>query len=304
MTVTGGGEVGGLDFGYARPGGSGDPRGAIGDRVWLDVDGDGVQDAFGEPGLVGVTVELLDGAGAVLRRRRPWRTAATCSIGSPDGAYGVRVVEATVPAGLVQDVPGERRRCPRRCSNASTDLTKDFGYQPAGVISGRVCRDGDGNGLDGAGGRAGHPEGVRIDLLDANGAVIATTTTLPDGTYRFYGLPDGAYVVRIDEATLPAGSVRTFPGQTTTPVTLMGGGSDLDNDYGYRRPGGAVGDRVWFDVDGDGVQDASEQGISGVTLEFLDVNGAGQVIATDVTDFERYVPVRRPAPTAPTPCAS
>ncbi len=35
---------------------------SIGDRVWLDVDRDGTQDV-GEPGKVGVTVELLDGAG-------------------------------------------------------------------------------------------------------------------------------------------------------------------------------------------------------------------------------------------------
>ena len=39
--------------------------GSIGDRVWNDADGDGVQDG-GETGLVGVTVELRE-----RRRRRP-----------------------------------------------------------------------------------------------------------------------------------------------------------------------------------------------------------------------------------------
>ena len=39
-------------------------NGEIGDFVWLDLDGDGVQDA-GEPGLGGVTVELRDSGGVV-----------------------------------------------------------------------------------------------------------------------------------------------------------------------------------------------------------------------------------------------
>ena len=34
----------------------------VGDRVWLDEDGDGIQDT-GEPGVAGITVQLLDGSG-------------------------------------------------------------------------------------------------------------------------------------------------------------------------------------------------------------------------------------------------
>lgn len=48
----------------------------IGDRVWHDVDGDGVQDP-GEPGLAGVDLALLDASG----RRRAVTTT------SPDGHY-------------------------------------------------------------------------------------------------------------------------------------------------------------------------------------------------------------------------
>lgn len=41
------------------------PPGALGDRVWLDADGDGIQDPS-EPGLGGVDVSLLDSAGSVI----------------------------------------------------------------------------------------------------------------------------------------------------------------------------------------------------------------------------------------------
>ena len=39
-------------------------RGSVGDRVWLDLNGNGLQDA-GEPGAAGVTVQLLQGSTVV-----------------------------------------------------------------------------------------------------------------------------------------------------------------------------------------------------------------------------------------------
>ena len=45
-----GGHYGGADFGYQ-------PSGVIGDFVWLDTNGDGIQDP-GEPGIAGVIVRL------------------------------------------------------------------------------------------------------------------------------------------------------------------------------------------------------------------------------------------------------
>jgi hypothetical protein len=44
---------------------------------------------------------------------------------------------------------------------------------------------------------------------------------------------------------------------------------------------GSAGDRVWKDSDGDGVQDSSEAGLNGVTVQLL--NSGGTVIATQVT---------------------
>lgn len=45
-----------------------------------------------------------------------------------------------------------------------------------------------------------------------------------------------------------------------------------------------IGNRVWKDVDGDGIQDADEPGIAGVVLEL--VNSAGTVIGTVTTDAD------------------
>ena len=77
------------------------PKGSIGDLVWEDLDGDGVFDA-GEPGLGGVTVELLDGgATTVLASTVTDGTGAYDFTKLPAGDYLVDIVEATLPAGAV-----------------------------------------------------------------------------------------------------------------------------------------------------------------------------------------------------------
>ena len=86
---------------------------AIGDFVWLDADGDGVQDA-GEPGLPGVVVRLLDAGGRV----------AGEDVTDEGGRYeldaassGPFTLEVVLPAGYqptLVDV-GQRRRHRLRC---------------------------------------------------------------------------------------------------------------------------------------------------------------------------------------------
>lgn len=73
-------------------------------------------------------------------------------------------------------------------------------------IEGHAWSDLDGNGQwDG-----GEParSGDTIELIDATGAVIATTFTAPDGSYGFGGLADGPFVVRIAAQT---GCTQTWP---------------------------------------------------------------------------------------------
>jgi len=111
--------------------------GRIGDFVWYDENGNGLQDA-GEPGIEGVTVTLCDDTGAEL----------DSDVTGPDGEYlfadlcagdyEVKVDEATLPEGLIP-CPcnvGDDDTIDNDCSPASVtleaddaeDLTIDFGY--------------------------------------------------------------------------------------------------------------------------------------------------------------------------------
>jgi carbohydrate-selective porin OprB len=50
-----------------------------------------------------------------------------------------------------------------------------------------------------------------------------------------------------------------------------------------------IGNLVWEDTDGNGIQDPDESGIAGVTVELRDPNNGNAVLATAVTDSEgRY----------------
>ncbi len=76
--------------------------------------------------------------------------------------------------------------------------------------------------------------------------------------------------------TLPSGVTPSFDldGIATPNIasfTLAAGANRTDVDFGYRGTG-SVGDRVWNDTNGNGVQDAGETGINGVTVQLL--NGA------------------------------
>ena len=145
--------------------------------------------------------------------------------------------------------------------------------------------------------------GVRVQ--DDAGVDISDVTDV-DGLYLFEGLPPGAYAVEFDLGSLPVGYVATFDnvdgdvsdgldsdadrmtGVTPTGVVLASGESDVSHDLGVFVPV-SVGDYVWDDLDGDGVQDEGEPGIAdvGVTLFQVDpVTGAAVDFGSAVTDAD------------------
>ncbi len=268
-----------VDFGYRG-------TGSIGDRVWLDFDADTVQDA-GEAGINGVTVELLDNGGNVLATQVTAGDGGYTFANLPAGNYSVRVVAATLPAGLAPtydlDGIGSANLAAASLAGGQNRADVDFGYRGTGSIGDRLWLDFNNDGIQ-DGGEAGL-NGVTVTLLDSGGNVIASQLTAGDGNYTFGNLPGGSYAVRVEAATLPTGLVPSYDldgiGTANFAVVgLIGGQNRTDVDFGYRGTG-SIGDRVWLDFDADGIQDAGENGINGVTVSLLDQGG--NVLATRVT---------------------
>ncbi len=297
-----------IDFGYVTP-----CTGSIGDFVWHDSNRNGIQDS-GEPGIDGVTVNLKDSTGTTIIAT----TTTGFGPGGQRGYYqftglcsGDYIVETVTPAGFSPTRSKDPGSTPADDSNGSpapvtlpadnsSDPTIDFGYVTpcTGSIGDFVWHDSNRNGIQ----DSGEPgiDGVTVNLKNSSGATIATTTTgvRPGGQhgyYQFTGLCAGDYIV---ETVTPAGSSPTTskaPGSTPAAdsngspasVTLPADdSSDQTIDFGYVTPcTGSIGDFVWHDLNGNGIQDAGEPGIDGVTVNLKRASD-NTLIATTTTSVE------------------
>ena len=140
---------------------------------------------------------------------------------------------------------------------------------------------------------------MTVNLKDDQDAVIATTSAGPNGFYEFTGLCAGDYTVEVDETTLPPNFVPS-PSNEGIDDTVDSNGSpatvtlpyddtnDPTVDFGYNSPcTGSIGDFVWHDQNRDGIQDAGEPGIDGVTVNLRDPANH-TLIATTTTDGSGY----------------
>ncbi|MDH3425737.1 MAG: hypothetical protein OEM22_03610, partial [Acidimicrobiia bacterium] len=268
----------------------------IGGTVWDDLNGNGLQDA-GEPGIDGVTVNLYDSTNLATVVATTTTDAAgwyefagidnlpdyVVEVVPPSAALGFSPMGAGSNGALDSDVdPATGHTAPIAVSaGASYYSSGDAGLMFPVSIGDRLWYDinADGNPASGEPGLG----GVTIELLDESGTVIATTTTVHPtflgdpaaGTFVFEGLEPGAYTLRVVTSTLPAGlTLATFDrdglldGEST--LTLVSGQTVGDADFAYTGIG-AIGDTVWHDINGNGVQDPDgsgvmEPGISGVTI--------------------------------------
>ena len=304
--VVSGTSVSTADIGYAPPAQTaGD--GLIGDTVFLDRDASGSFNA-GE-GLEGVTVGLytdLNGDGNPADGQLLQTTASNENGqyffgGLGTGNYVVQVDTTTLPGTTGQLTntvdpntasPGDNRSAVTLTAGALVNLTQDFGYRDLtspNSISGTVWRDTDADGTLDESLPANALAGVTVVLLDPSGRIVGTTTTAGDGTYAFNNLPNGTYTVDVtDDANVLAGtwhSQGTDSEPDPTASIVLSGPTNANADFGYYVTPAAIGDFVWSDLNGNGIQDGSEPGLDGqlVTLTITYPGGAGTTTVVAVT---------------------
>lgn len=241
------------NFGY-------DLTGSIGDTLFSDTDGDGVQDA-GELGLGGVTVELwldVDADGEYEPLGDDAQTPASLVTdasgnfifsGLDDGTYFVHV--DNTQAGLVpfdilttgDDEPDAGHQLEVTITAGSTDMTADFGYSAttARDISGTLWEDANEDGVI-DGGENGFAN-VTVDLVLA-GSIVMSVDTDAGGNFLFENIPAGNYTVRVtDELGVLNGYHTTFEvteglgaGSYNSEEATLAAGDHTDIVFGYNRP--------------------------------------------------------------------
>ena len=273
-----------VNFGYAT-------NYTIKGTIYRDADrSESLED--GEKLYEGVTVDLLDASGNVVATTTTDVKGAYAFTNLEEGTYKVRVRQEGPIADLVQTEDPDATK-----DNTSGDITLElnnpikenvnFGYISDNSIAGTVYRDDNRSGALNPG-EKGYPEQT-VQLLDKDGAVIATTKTDANGAYSFDNLPDGTYSVRVvkDGAltdTEQTGDPDSTLDNASEPITLNEANPTKKNvDFGYV-PDYFITGTIYRDGNRSGALDSDEKLYEGVTVQLRDKDG--NVVATTTTDAD------------------
>ncbi len=281
--------------------------GKIGDFIWRDWDGDGIQDA-GEEGIAGVKVYIDSNNNGVWDTGEPATTTNAEGKyyfnGLIAGTYVVRVDASTLPANHTQTGDPDTTVDNAHTVTLGTDeqyLTADFGYRPTGAasIGDKVFEDTGNDGVFNSGADFGIPN-VTVSLyedsnnngsIDAGDALVASTWSNASGDYLFSNLAAGYnYLVQVDKtdpdiqtyfntkygagATYQLSTAELIPSPNLT-------GADLDNDFGFWRAlPASIGDQVFVDSNRDGVYNTGDTPLANITVNLY---RDGVLFATTVT---------------------
>ncbi|MEM8865309.1 MAG: SdrD B-like domain-containing protein, partial [Planctomycetota bacterium] len=272
--------------------------------VYHDVDDDGVFDP-GEDPIAGVAIKLLDDTGAVIGTTTTNEAGFYEFTNLGEGKY---TVMETQPVGYFDgkdtagstggDVSVNDMISQVMIMFGVDSVNNNFGELLGASIAGRVHASNDPDcDFD-------NPEvllaGVTIELLNADGLVVATTTTNAAGEYEFVGLRPGEYSVRevqpdayqgrtLFDGGERAGDAGGFATNDLITGIVLGSAQDAVNYDFCEHFGATLSGFVYHDRSNDGVFDSSEEPIAGVTLSLLrDGVDTGRVAVTDSDGFYQF----------------
>lgn len=283
----------------------------IGNKVFYDLNEDGIQDP-GEGPVENVTVELLSSTGTVLANDVTDANGVYGFDNLEPGDYSVKFVLSSLPFGYAATLKNQSPNAGDSDSDADrisgetilttlnpgeNDPSWDLGIVPRAAIGDRIWYDNNRNGVQDEG-EKGVP-GISLNLLNADGAVVATKLSDANGIYNFTDLPIGDYEVQIVLSTIPGGYILTSKNANGSTIdndsnantsngkmgltNLTVGENDISFDAGIYQPTASLGDYVWFDTNTDGVQDEGEKGVSDVTVKLYD-STSGLFVKSTITD--------------------
>lgn len=225
--------------------------GTITGNVFVDSNRNGAFDA-GE-GVISQTVTLFGpGSLEIGTTETDPQGQYTFSDLTADGDYTVKVTPNsgfTAPADATVTMDISAAVADPLVATQNMQLT--FGAVTAASVSGTVFLDGN---FDGSWADSEMTLGGRVvDLLDADGNVVARADTNAEGMYTFTNVAPGTYTMAVTRPnTLPA----------TVSVTVAA--TDVTRDIPMY--GGAVAGVVFEDLNEDGILDDGEPGIAGVPV--------------------------------------
>jgi len=255
---------------------------AIGGIKFEDLNANGLRDP-GEPGLAGFTITLTSTA-AGGPAPRSVVTDANGNFIFNDVTAGSYTLSETLRQGFSLTVPAANALTVTLASGGSSvnNVFGNFRGVLTGTISGTKFNDQNGNGIRDAGepGLAGVTITRTGSINDPAGASLSVVTDA-SGNFSFT-VPFGTFTL---SETVPAGFAQTAP---PTPGTIsstinFAQRTSAGNLFGNRPLTATISGLKFNDVNGNGVRDAGEAGLSGVTIRVTDAAGIVRTATTDGT---------------------
>lgn len=265
---------------------------SLGDRVFFDINNDGIQDITDWP-IEGVEITItspgpdgdFDTAGDnVVSTTTTDADGLYSFTGLAYSQYLVEVSNRDSSLTNVYDVDSnfdEASLATFSDPSVLTDYSHDFGYVASGSAGDYVWWDANGDGIQDSNETPLADVSVTLtwagpdnDLTTTNDNQEFSTKTDSDGKYLFTGLIAGNYSMHV---VAPSGTNNLTTNNQDTEFALTLGGSDLTLDFGFDDDG-VIGNLVYFDRNNNGKFDGDDVGISGVELElYTDIDGDGQI---------------------------
>lgn len=297
-----------LDFAEAQPV-------QISGFVYRDNNDNGKREIT-ESGIAGIDIQIVSLetiAGPVSLTTKTLPDGSYRFIGLPPGRYRISEIAQPIDYFDGKDSPGTVGSQIRGTNTINDQITEirldgndngiefNFGEIEPSVLSGHVCVAMPGFDCFSTEPNSELPlPGVKIDLINAAGTVVATTTTVADGSYRFEKLPAGLYsIVETQPANLIDGLSRSgtingisvgkaLSGSRIEQISLGGGQQGTNYDF-CELPPSSLSGHVYRDDNNDGVRQNNEPLIPGATIRLFDSMGGllGEV-ATDTQGYYQF----------------
>lgn len=270
----------------------------IGNFVWEDLNANGIQET-GESGIKNVAVILNDCNGNPIETKYTDNNGYYLFDNLAPGNYKISIINPTgyynSPSNvgtddLDSDINQNGFTDCEFLESGETNLTYDFGlYKPA-QIGDRVWLDKNGNGVQENGENGIGNITVRLETCGGN--QLQTVTTNASGNYLFEGLTPGSYRIKFElpadyyftKSDIGSDLLDSDPNPNdgiTICESLISGESNMTYDAGIYKLG-ALGDKVWLDENGNGIQDLNEPGFENVEVQLQNCNG--NILDTKYTD--------------------
>ncbi len=283
-----------------------EPKASLGDKVWEDLNKNGIQDA-NEPGMANVTVKLFDCSGA-LKSTTTTNTSGIYSFTNLNpGSYYVEFVSPSGYQFTIKNAGGSSVDSDADANGKTDCVTLNAGDNNTTVDAGlfkpelkaslgdKVWEDTNKDGIQDS--NEFGVANVAVKLYTCSGDWVASTNTNIYGVYSFANLNAGSYFV---EFVKPSGYLFTTKDAGTNDAvdsdvdittgrtdcfTLNPGDNNTSIDAGIYKPEqkASLGDKVWEDFNKNGIQESNEPGIQNVTVKLYDCSN-NNLVATTTTN--------------------